>query len=240
MPSQGNQQIARRIFGTQQVSGARDVTRQQAKAIARTATNAIANKARQALYATNADVIQAEVYTATLDSRTTMICASLDGKQFRVGKGPIPPLHINCRSTRVPSIDGRVIGQRPMKASTERGLLREFAEENGIDPVRRRADLPRGFKGRFDKFARKRVRELTGRVPASESYSEFLRNQTKEFQEEVLGVERARLFREGQLELDSFVDDAGRPFSLDELMKREPAAFRNNIIALGEILRMAA
>ncbi len=68
-----------------------------------------------------------------------------------------------------------------MKASTERRLLREFAEENGIDPVRKRADLPRGFKGRSDKFSRKRVRELTGRVPASQACSEFLRNQTQEF-----------------------------------------------------------
>ena len=51
---------------------------------------------------------------------------------------------------------------------------------------------------------------------------------------------RARLFREGQVELDCFVDDAGRPFSLDELMKRESQAVRNNTITLGEALRMAA
>jgi len=33
----------------------------------------------------------------------------------------------------------------------------------------------------------------------------------------VLGVERARLFREGGLTLDRFIDDQGNVLSLDEL-----------------------
>lgn len=39
---------------------------------------------------------------ATLDSRTSKICRSLDLQIFEVGKGPVPPLHPNCRTRMVP------------------------------------------------------------------------------------------------------------------------------------------
>ena len=202
------QQIARRIFGTTRLNGrdgSRMISRRGAETLARTLTNGIGNAARQSFFKLNGNLIQAEVYTATLDNRTTPVCASLDGRRFDVGKGPIPPLHPACRSTRVPSIDGNVIGLRPAKSVTR-------AELDGLD----------------DKARRKRVNELTGQVPASQTYSAFLKNQTVAFQNEVLGVTRARLFRKGELTLDKFVDDSGRLFNLDDLMRREPQAFRNN------------
>jgi hypothetical protein len=44
-------------------------------------------------------------YIATIDSRTTLLCASKDDKLFDYNDGPMPPLHFNCRSTTVPVID---------------------------------------------------------------------------------------------------------------------------------------
>lgn len=45
-------------------------------------------------------------FLATLDSRTSDICAEMDGKKYKVTDGVpgfnIPPLHPNCRSTIVP------------------------------------------------------------------------------------------------------------------------------------------
>lgn len=45
-------------------------------------------------------------FLATLDNRTSEMCAEMDGKVFDVDKGAvgynIPPLHVNCRSTIVP------------------------------------------------------------------------------------------------------------------------------------------
>ena len=45
-------------------------------------------------------------FLATLDSRTSDMCAEMDGKRFKVSEGVpgynIPPLHPNCRSTIVP------------------------------------------------------------------------------------------------------------------------------------------
>jgi hypothetical protein len=45
--------------------------------------------------------------------------------------------------------------------------------------------------------ARQRKRDLTGQVPAKLSYDQWLRTQTKEFQDEVLGPRRAQMFRDG-------------------------------------------
>lgn len=42
-----------------------------------------------------------EQFVAILDNRTTKLCRSLDGKRYKLGEGPIPPLHMNCRSNRV-------------------------------------------------------------------------------------------------------------------------------------------
>ena len=224
---ESTQQIGRRIFGTAGQGGARKVTRTEAESIARTTANAVANKARQAFSKENKRFIRLEVWLATLDSRTCIKCGKLDGSRFKVGEGPLPPVHLRCRCVRVPAIRGEVIGERPMKRSTERELVAEFVALHNLDPkIKKRANLPRGFKGRFDKFARKRIRELTGRVPASLTFSEFLKRQTFEFQKEVLGKTRAELFRDGKLELKDFVDDVCRVFNLDELMQREPEAFR--------------
>lgn len=50
-------------------------------------------------------------FVATLDSKTSIQCAANDGKTFPLGKGPMPPLHPNCRSTAVPDF-GSPIGER--------------------------------------------------------------------------------------------------------------------------------
>ena len=221
--------IARRVVGTQAlggVDGMTQMTRRQVEAITRTAVNHIANSARDAFIAENADIVEAEVYVATLDARTTPICKALDGKVFPTGTGPRPPQHFGCRSLRAPVIDGSALSGRPYKASTTKQLLREYAEKNGVPVVTSRNDLARGHKGTFDEFARKRVRELTGRVPAGTSYQQWLTRQTKEFQDDTLGVTRAKLFRDGKLTLDKFVTANGHELTLAELAKRHADAFR--------------
>ena len=60
-----------------------------------------------------------------------------------------------------------------------------------------------------------------GPVSAQLTYSGFLKQQSKEFQNDVLGVERAKLFRSGKVTLSGFVDDMGRTLTLDELRQRE-------------------
>lgn len=44
-------------------------------------------------------------WVSVLDSRTTDICRGLNGRIFEYGKGPLPPAHINCRSSVVPIVE---------------------------------------------------------------------------------------------------------------------------------------
>jgi SPP1 gp7 family putative phage head morphogenesis protein len=66
---------------------------------------------------------------------------------------------------------------------------------------------------------------LNGQVPASETYDSWLRKQPIEFQNEVLGVKKARLFRAG-LTLDKFVSRNGSELSLEELARKEADIFK--------------
>ena len=63
------------------------------------------NAASKQVYKANEDVTEKYRYVATLDSRTSALCASLDGQEFEYDKGPEPPQHFNCRSTTVAVID---------------------------------------------------------------------------------------------------------------------------------------
>lgn len=223
-------QIATRVVGTgalNNADGALEMTRRQVQAITRTAVQHVANSARAEFLQENADVIVGEQFVATLDSRTTPVCRANDGKVFPVGTGPRPPLHFQCRSLRVAAFDGERLGYRPFKSSTTKQLLREFADANNLKTVpKSRNDLPRGTKGAFDDFSRKRVRELTGRVPASTGYQAWLRNQSKQFQEDTLGVTKAKLFREGGLTLDKFVAASGSELTLAQLAAKHASAFK--------------
>lgn len=222
-------QIAARVVGTAARKGANGVTeiaRRDAASLTRTAVNAFANEARAAFSAANSDIAEKEMYLATLDSRTTPICRSLDGNIYPIGEGPRPPMHWQCRSLRVLLLNGTVIGTRPLKASTEQQLVREYRAANGLDGPASRASLPRGHKGEFDKYARRRVRELTGTAPASLTYQEFLTRQSAAFQDDVLGQAKGRLFRQGGLTLDKFVDQMGKERTLADLAKTERASFK--------------
>lgn len=220
--------IARRVVGTARLNGAdgvTEITRRAATSLTRTAVNHVATSVRNEYYAENADLFSEEQFVATLDSRTTLVCASNDGKRFPLGKGPMPPLHWQCRSLRVPVLDGQVLSARPAKAITDQQVLREFNEANGTS-ARSRKDLPRGTKGQYDAYRRKRVREMTGQVPGTTTYDQFLKAQSAEFQNDVLGTTKAKLFREGGLSLDKFVARDGSELNLAQLAKRDAGAFK--------------
>jgi SPP1 gp7 family putative phage head morphogenesis protein len=81
----------------------------QVMALVRTSINQVANSASQQVYEANQDITKKYRYVATLDSRTSSICAALDGQEFPYGRGPMPPQHFNCRSTTVPIIDPDIL-----------------------------------------------------------------------------------------------------------------------------------
>lgn len=72
---------------------------------------------------------------------------------------------------------------------------------------------------------------LKGEKPTKDnkSYYEWLKTQPNEFQDEVLGVKRAKLFRSGELSIEKFkqlqLDRDFKPLTLDEMEKLEPLIF---------------
>lgn len=74
--------------------------------IVRTAIQHVASTAREQVWRDNEDVIDRYRWVATLDSRTSPTCRTLDGQEFELGKGPRPPIHPNCRSTTIAVIKG--------------------------------------------------------------------------------------------------------------------------------------
>jgi len=96
------QQLVQRIRGTRANGYSDGILGQYMKnadAIARTAIQHSASVGRMALWQANADIISGYVWVSTLDSHTTAQCKALDGQSFEFNKGPLPPLHIRCRST---------------------------------------------------------------------------------------------------------------------------------------------
>ena len=168
--------IVRALRGTkaaQYRDGVLEISRRGAEAMVRTAMTHTANVAAQATWAANADIVKGWIFVATLDGRTTLICAGLHGQEFAIGKGPQPPRHPACRSTSVPRLDAIP----------------------GVTPF----EMP--------------------------SYQAWLKAQPADVQNDILGVAKARLFRDGGLTIDRFVDNKGRVLTLAELRKRDADAF---------------
>jgi len=98
------QQMIREVVGTKAqnyADGALAISKRQAGAVINTATQHVANSARMKTWEENGDLVVKYQWVSTLDRRTTQQCKSLDGRTFEPGKGPVPPIHINCRSTTV-------------------------------------------------------------------------------------------------------------------------------------------
>ncbi|MDH0157348.1 minor capsid protein [Stutzerimonas stutzeri] len=66
---------------------------------------------------------------------------------------------------------------------------------------------------------------MDGQVAGDINYGQWLKGKPAAFQDEVLGAERGKLFRSGGITVDRFADSRGREYTLDELRKRDAAAF---------------
>ena len=122
---QANAEIVRSIRGTKALNyrdGLLETTRRHAQAVVRTAVQHVASTARFQAWERNSDIVTGYRWVSTLDSRTSAQCRSLDGRTFKVGKGPKPPIHIGCRSTTVAELDdGLDFLDRDATRSSEEG-----------------------------------------------------------------------------------------------------------------------
>ena len=151
--------------------------KRQAETLVRTSVNHISSEARSAVNQANNDILKGEEWVAVLDGRTTIGCATLDGKILGFNEPPFTPRHWGCRSVRVPVLDDRF-------------------QEGGLEGTRASMDGP---------------------ISAKRTYSGWLKDQPAEFQDQMLGKERGKLFRSGKIKLDQFVDQNYNPVSLEQL-----------------------
>ena len=159
----------------------------QADALVRTTVNHISSQARATTHKDNSDILTGEMFEATLDDRTTIGCAALDGQVFNFDEPVFTPRHWNCRSQRIPVLNPR------------------YAQPS---------------------LSGKRAAE-GGPVSGKTKYGSWIKRQPKAFQQEVLGVDRTELLRNGGLSIDKFADPMGRTYTLDELRTLEPMAFED-------------
>jgi SPP1 gp7 family putative phage head morphogenesis protein len=174
-----NAEIARSLKRDQVIS------KSEAESLTRTLTNHYATQARAAVHEANKEYLLGEEFLATLDHKTSFICAKFDGKIFKVNQGPMPVLHYRCRSTRSPKVKPEFqipgfVGNRPSIGS------------GGVKVVSRQT-----------------------------KFNSFLKNQSKEFQDDYLGPTRAKLFRAGKFRVDEFTDPGGRTYTIKELIQQE-------------------
>jgi ADP-ribosyltransferase exoenzyme/Phage Mu protein F like protein len=228
---------------TSRVMKAADLTRANAEAVARTAVNHVSNATRKRVMEANGDVVKVMKWVSTLDGRTTLLCASRDSHYAPVGNTPLsevpapvldppnatPPAHPNCRSVLVPELDpsglADKIGERPtvVDARTREERERDFRAEAKTKAGKNEwakmdeADRRAATKVERDAWTKRAV----GTTRASETYDEWLRRQSKEFQDEVLGPARGQKFREGMV-IDQFVDDSGKTLTLEQLGAERP------------------
>lgn len=80
--------------------GALRQNRRQTTAMVRTAVNHTVSTADDYVYR-KADIKRYQI-VAILDSRTTRICAKLDGGVHKIGEAIRPPFHVNCRTFTIP------------------------------------------------------------------------------------------------------------------------------------------
>ncbi|WP_151749050.1 minor capsid protein [Acinetobacter oleivorans] len=197
-----NQQIVQRIGGTKRLNYEDGILTSSKSDIDRTVRTVRSHVANQA-YLSSFNQIGFEYVklVATLDGRTSKLCASLDGTVWKIDDSAkrVPPLHPHCRSILVPvEKDGLLVGERPF-----------------VMDERKVKDIPKDERS-----------QLIGQFDASTTFKEFFKKTDDFFQKEWLGPKRYKLYKEGKFDFEKFFDPESRLYSLDELRKLDEKAFK--------------
>lgn len=168
------------------------MSRANAASIAKTAVNHLAATARNSFTSANSDIVKGKQWLSTLDNKTSHDCIIRDLLRYTLDNKPV--------GHKVPYLQG------PGKIhfccrSTETLILKSW-RELGIDID----EMDEGTRASMD-----------GQVPGKTSYLEWLARQSAQRQDQVLGAERGRLFRAGEIDLADMFTDKGEWISLERL-----------------------
>lgn len=197
-------QIVSEIRGTRAngyADGFLQLPRTDLATIVRTAISHTAATAREQFTAANDDVVKAVRWVSTLDTKTSTMCRIRDQLTYTAGSHK-PIGH------KVPWLQGP--GRLHFNCRSTDAIVTKSWRELGIPA---------------DEMTPAQRASMDGQVPADMNYADWLQRQSRERQEQVLGVERARLLREGGLKLPDFYSPTGQWLTLDQLRRIEGAAF---------------
>lgn len=99
----------------------------QAGALVNTVTNHVSASARSKQLQDNDDILKGKQDIATLDSRTTPFCRSIDHRIVPL-HGPSPPYHFRCRTSQIPVLKDEYARDIP-------GSVRPAVGEDGAQQV---------------------------------------------------------------------------------------------------------
>lgn len=170
--------------------------RNQAATLVRTEVLQISADVRHKVLERNSELFRGIIWSAVLDSRTTLLCASRSGKLYTLDGKPIghtlPYLrgpgksHWACRSCAIPVIKGREELERIT-----------------------------GFEKLLSKDGSSIV--LQGNIPREPSFEEWLRELPKEDQISYLGKRRYEIWKDKGLSLAQLTDQRGNPLTVNQL-----------------------
>jgi len=228
--------IVRGISGTAKMNykdGILNITRNEARTIARTSTNGVANSAKMSMYLKNTDVITGVKFSAVLDGRTSLTCASVDGSIWKLpeeaGEVLQPPLHHNCRSSLVPEVKG-FENMDYKKPAANKDFM---AREKGWD--RRWKDLSSSTRKKYYYKEIQATPEPFRQVSSKTTFPEYFERQPESFKRDYLGPTRYELYKEGNLKLDKFVSDTGRPLTVQQLEQANQNIFKEIDLGSSEL-----
>lgn len=180
-----------------------------AEALARTGQAHYATNAREAMARANS-AVKYRVYSAIFDNRTTLGCRALHGRVWEIDDESYVrlPRHFNCRSEYL-----LVTDPKDAERGTQAAIGGKPAEK--INPNRKLK-----YRGKRDTDIFK-----PGQIGAGITQDAWLRDQPEWFIESSLGKTRAKLFKDGKMNIKKFTDMTGEPLTLDELRQLDAKAF---------------
>lgn len=183
-----------------------ELVAKEADAVIRTGYNHVVSNLRAEMIGRASVLFRGVIWISRLDNRTTFRCMGLSQGQWDLNTGrplassPIsirfpgpPPAHFSCRSQL-----------HPLTKTAEQ------IEVDGDDRVRQA----------MSSLTDEQRRLLSADPPADESYTEWLKRQSAEVQDNVLGPTRRKLWLEGKIELGDLVTQKGRPLTLKQLQRK--------------------
>ncbi len=197
------EQIVRRVAGTPKLNredGVINASRRDLAVVTRTAVNHMAATARQDFAQANSDIVKAKQWSSTLDTHTSQWCIIRDRKLYTLDGKPLG--HV------VPYLRGP--GKIHFCCRSGEILITKSWEELKIPS----GELSSATRASMD-----------GQVPAHTSYADWLARQPYARQEQVLGVTRAMMLRDGKITVPEMFNDAGEFLTLDELRRVDASAF---------------